>query len=133
MSKARQKAIKAADAAFSLYIRRRDGFICFTCGHTGREADGVMQCGHLITRSKYSVRWDEDNAFCQCRGCNMKHEYFPEIFTSRYIHICGIEMYESLVLKSNTPRKYTIGEIRDIAAEYKAAAAELEMDGGLYA
>lgn len=132
MSKARQKAIKAADAAFSTYIRRRDNFTCFTCGHTGSEKDGVMQCGHLITRSKYSVRWDEDNAFCQCRGCNMKHEYFPEIFTARYIHVCGIEMYESLVLKSNTPRKYTIGEIRDIASEWKAAADALNYEDGLY-
>ena len=120
----RQKAVKAADKAFSEYIRKRDGYTCYTCGYAGQPRDGVMQVGHLITRSKYSVRWDVDNAACQCRSCNMLHEYQPEHFTDKYIRDRGIEAYHALVLRSNTPRKYTTAEIREIAKEYKRATEE---------
>ena len=124
----RQKAVRAADKAFSEYIRKRDGYTCYTCGHVGQPSDGVMQVGHLITRAKYSVRWDEDNAACQCRSCNMRHEYQPEIFTDKYIRDKGIEAYHDLVFTSNKPRKWTTQEIREIARYYKDAAGRLEGD-----
>ena len=121
----RQRAIAAADKAFSEYIRARDIYICQTCGLAGRKGDGVMTCGHLITRAKYSTRWDEQNAECQCRGCNMLHEFQPERMTSKWIARNGIEEYNRLVLKSNTPRKFTIGEIREIANYYKDELCKL--------
>lgn len=129
MSSERQKAVRQADKAFSEYVRKRDGYRCYTCGHMGRKGDGIMQVGHLITRGKYSVRWDDDNAACQCRSCNMRHEYQPEHFTDRYIRDRGIEAYHALVLRSNKPRKWTTQEIRDIAAYYQRLTREV---GDLY-
>ena len=79
----RQKAVAYADKWMSQYIRLRDKR-CYICG--SREN---LQCGHLITRSKYSTRWDESNCRAQCRSCNLRHEYQPEIFTSLWIQENG--------------------------------------------
>lgn len=117
--KPRQIAIKKADTEMSLYIRARDGR-CVQCGKTEN-----LTNGHLITRGKYATRWDEDNCYCQCTGCNMRHEFQPEIFTDWWIKQNGIEAYHALVLKSNTPRKFPIHEIREIAEYYKNKRSEL--------
>ena len=118
--KPRQRAVNACDTAFSRYIRARDNWVCFTCGKVGYDRDGVMQCGHLITRAKYSVRWDEYNAACQCSGCNMRHEYQPEIYTAAWIAEHGVDAYHDMVCKSNQPRKYSVEDIRDLTEHYTA-------------
>lgn len=61
----RKNAVKELDKAFSEYIRARDG----KCMQGGN-CNGPLTCGHLITRSNYSTRWDEGNAFGQCSGHN---------------------------------------------------------------
>lgn len=33
----------------------------------------LLQCAHYLTRSKFSIRWDEDNVFGFCGAC---HIYF---------------------------------------------------------
>jgi hypothetical protein len=121
----RQKAVAAADKAFSEYIRARDRYICKTCGLAGSKGDGVMTCGHLITRAKYATRWDELNAECQCRGCNMRHEFQPEMMTDLWVDRNGYIAYHELVRKSNKPRKFTTGEVREIAEYYKQKTREL--------
>jgi hypothetical protein len=116
----RKQAVNRADTAFSRYIRARDNWTCFTCHKRGEDKDGVMQCGHLITRAKYSTRWDERNAVCQCSGCNLRHEYQPEILTDAYISHHGVDVYHQLVYASNQPRKLITDEILDIASHYSA-------------
>ena len=115
----RQKAVRAADAQMSRYIRARDGQ-CVICGK--REG---LQNGHLITRGKYATRWEEENCYCQCAGCNLRHEFQPEIFTDWWISRHGEEAYHDLVRKSNTIRKFSTDEIEEIAAYYKQKRAEL--------
>jgi len=120
---ARQRAIKKADDAFSLYIRTRDKR-CVLCG---KETE--LTAGHLITRSRWSVRYDEDNVFCQCTSCNLKHEYYPEIFTAWYISRFGEKKYEELVIKSQQPKKYTTQELLELAEYYKEKTRKL-LQGG---
>jgi len=122
----RQKAITAADKAFSEYIRERDKYLCYTCGLRGREKDGIMQCGHLITRAKYSVRWNPINAQCQCKSCNMRHEFQPEIFTDKWIEENGKEAYHDLVRESNGIRKFKTADLLEMAGMYRTAKAELQ-------
>jgi len=110
----RQKAIKYADDQMSLYIRARDGH-CVQCGKIEN-----LTNGHLITRNKYATRWAEENCYCQCTGCNMRHEFQAEIYTDWWIRQNGEEAYHALVLKSNTPRKFSTQEIREIGDYYKA-------------
>ena len=118
--KPRKRAVQKADTAFSRYIRARDNWTCFTCGRVGYDRDGIMQCGHLITRAKYATRWNELNAVCQCSGCNMRHEYQPEIFTDAWIAKHGVDAYHDMVYKSNQLRKYTVDDIRDLTEHYKS-------------
>ena len=114
----RQRAVNKADTAFSRYIRARDNWVCFTCGKVGYDRDGVMNCGHLITRGKHSVRWDERNAVCQCSGCNCRHEHQPEIFTALWIERHGVDAYHTLVYDSNQVAKRSIDEIDELADYY---------------
>ena len=122
----RKRAVLDADKWFSRYIRARDDYTCTTCGRRGQPADGVMQCGHVVTRSKYATRWDDQNAVCQCSSCNMRHEYQPEILTLCYIQMCGSEAYERLVTRSNVTVKFATSDIREIASRYKTMAMEAE-------
>ena len=128
----RQRAILKADKAFGDYIKARDHYRCVTCGKSCNKPGEnnpykkTATVGHLITRSKYSVRWDENNAFCQCQGCNYRHEYQPEIFTNWYLNNQGAEKYKDLVLKSNVSKKLTSDEIEEIAQEYKLKLKELK-------
>ncbi len=122
----RGRLIIRADEAFSIYIRERDGYVCFTCGLKGHPRDGVMQCGHLITRRSYSTRWDELNAHCQCRGCNFRHEYDYEIYRAAFVHRYGEERYQELYLKSKQIVKISNSELEDIAKYYRRKLEELK-------
>ena len=117
---ARQKAVKKADAAMSLYVRARDKR-CVLCGTPYR-----LQAGHLIRRGKWSVRYDERNVFCQCAGCNKRHNYYPEFYTNWWINRFGQEAYDKLVRDSQKLKHYTTAELLEIAEYFKNKLKELE-------
>ncbi len=56
---------------FTLYIKQRDNWACFTCGRRceGSGAHG----GHFITKSIGGILlyFDERNVHCQCYNCNI--------------------------------------------------------------
>ncbi len=109
----RQKAVDHADKWCSLFVRKFHGK-CVTCGATEN-----LQAGHLITRAKYSTRWLFINVPCQCNSCNLRHEYQPEHLTRWFINKYGAEKYDELVTESNTPKKLSTDEIKEIGDEYK--------------
>lgn len=68
---------KKLDSVFSIYIRRRDKGVCFTCGN--KKPWKFQQNGHYISRSCLALRWDERNCNCQCAACNIfKNGNMPE-------------------------------------------------------
>lgn len=107
------------DKEFSLYIRRRDSFKCVTCGLQGKEGDGVMQAGHLFTRTYLSTRWDEVNTSCQCKNCNFRHEFDWEPYRNWFVNHHSQEEYTRLYLKHRTVKKYTRGELIALLDHYK--------------
>jgi hypothetical protein len=109
----RKKLVKKLDDVFSVFIRARDKNKCITCGTTENPT-----CGHLITRAKYSVRWDERNSFCQCFGCNMSHEYNPEKYTAKWLAIYGEKAYQQLVRDANKSHKFTDKELEALIEKY---------------
>lgn len=109
----RKKLISKLDKVFSEYIRKRDKR-CITCGHTEQ-----LTNSHLITRSKYSVRWSELNCHCQCRGCNMLHEFQPEHYTNWFIKKYGLKKYQNLILESNQTKKFTDTELEGLIKKYE--------------
>ena len=70
--KSRMALRKKADRLFSLAVRERGDWQCAVCGSTAR-----LTCGHLISRSYSGVRWDFQNAVCQCWACNVKAKWDP--------------------------------------------------------
>ena len=109
----RKKAVERLDKAFSRYVRQRDKE-CVLC-----RSKENLQCGHLITRSKYSTRWHILNGFCQCRSCNFLHESQPERFTAWFLRVFGKKAYEALVKESNQIRKFSTEELIAMAEEYE--------------
>jgi hypothetical protein len=91
----RKGLVKALDTIVSLIVRARDKR-CVTCGSTEK-----LQCGHLITRSKYKVRWNLINCNTQCASCNLSHEYNPHPYTEWFITTKGLQTYKELIRESN--------------------------------
>jgi hypothetical protein len=69
----RKTLVKNLDTIFSIYIRRKDAIDdiaeCVTCGKKDHYKN--LQCGHFMSRSNYSTRWEENNVGVQCYGCNI--------------------------------------------------------------
>ena len=118
----RKKAVAYADKWFSLFIRARDGR-CVTCG-----SSESLQCGHLFTRAAYSTRWDERNAFCQCAGCNLRHEHDSSPLTAYYLSRFGEDAYHELHRKHKQTVKLSTAEIRAIGDSFKERANEMNGD-----
>lgn len=63
---------------FTLYIKKRDKYKCFTCG---KKAKGrLMHGGHFLPKkvSGLELYFHEDNVHSQCAGCNLAwqgHQY----------------------------------------------------------
>lgn len=75
------KLKKELDAVFSRYIRARDKFVCFTCGHKMEMRNS--QAGHFVPRQYLSTRFDETNVHCQCFACNMYYGGQPSIYATK--------------------------------------------------
>ena len=106
----RKKLIKRLDSIVREIVLLRDGR-CVICGKLDN-----LQCGHLITRGKHSVRWDLKNCHVQCSGCNLKHEFYPEIYTQWFLNKYGLVEYEALCRRSEGS-KYSISQLEDIEFE----------------
>lgn len=63
-----------ADAAFSKYIRTRDGYQCRRCNIQFAPGNAQnLHCSHHYGRGDLSVRYHPDNAIALCRDC---HNWF---------------------------------------------------------
>jgi len=98
--------------AFSEYIRRknadRNGYVrCCSCGqiHQWKNVD----CGHYISRSFLTVRYDEMNCAPQCKGCNAFRQGNPIEFRKHLIDRYG----EKAVLDLEGRKNYPAGFTRD--------------------
>ncbi len=56
---------------FSLYIRTRDKFTCFTCGRKGTGSG--IHAGHFIPDAVggLALKFHEENVHAQCWNCNL--------------------------------------------------------------
>lgn len=115
-----------AKTLWSIAIRKRDNYTCFTCGTKGAERDGKMQCGHLITAAKLPTRYDPKNMHCQCSSCNFKHEFQPEIYFNKFVQTYGEKELDKLVYKSNTFQKKTVQFLEGEIARAKNLITEME-------
>lgn len=110
----RTKLVEECDRLFSLIIRGRDDNTCVTCGSKEQPTNG-----HLWSRTAYSTRWDYENCWCQCWGCNLKHEYDPYNFQEFVRDKLGQSVYDALHLRYRTTKQFKNHQLKDMIEEFK--------------
>lgn len=105
---------------FSLYIRTRDKFICFTCGAELERRNS--QAGHMIPRAAggLSLYFNEDNVHCQCYRCNINLGGNGAEYARRFILKYGQKSFDKIIkLRDTGYLKYTIEDYQRLIGEYK--------------
>lgn len=106
---------------FSKYIRKRDDYICFTCGKVGNHA------GHMIPRALggLSLYFHERNVHCQCYFCNINLGGNGAIYATNFIKRYGQEAFDEILELKSTYKKYTIDDYKELIGVYKKKLEQL--------
>lgn len=95
------------DKVFSLIIRL-DGY-CIKCGKTEN-----LQCSHIHSRAKKSVRWDLLNAFCLCSSCHLYWWHQHPIEAGKFTVVTlGQSEFDKLYDRAMFTKKWTVEEMQD--------------------
>jgi len=119
--------IYAEDRWFSLYIRKRDGFMCKRCGKRyapyveGGSNSHLMglHCAHCFGRGAHKTRWEPDNCLSLCYGCHQYMDSRPEVKRGIFIKNIGEERYNELEVLSHTPYVGWKKDRKEIADKFK--------------
>ena len=115
---------KKAQAAFNRYIRLRDrGKPCISCGAPWK--DNFQACHYVPAGRSNKLRFDEDNVHGGCVRCNLYESGNLRGYRIGLIGRIGVELVEQLETDHET-RKWTKEELRELAAEYRRKAREIE-------
>lgn len=120
-----------AQRAFNTYIRTRDaGKPCICCGKPQKAHDSIS--GHNVDAGHYRsvgsaphLRFVENNCHAQLVACNRWGAGRAVDYRLGLIARIGLEAVEALEA-DQTPRKYTVEELKAIKAKYTALARELK-------
>jgi hypothetical protein len=112
----RKTLVKNLDTIFSTYIRRKDAINdiaeCVTCGKKDHYKN--LQCGHFMSRSNYSTRWEENNVGVQCYGCNISRSGEQYKF-SQYL---GDMLSNEMFVKSKQTVKFADEDLINLIKYY---------------
>ncbi len=130
--KTRRDYMKLAQAAFNAWVRERDkDKPCICCG---RKFENDMlrghswDCGHYRSvGSAPHMRFVENNAHRQLVVCNRNGAGRAVDYRIGLIARIGLAAVESIEC-DQTPRKWSIDELKDIAAHYREKLRELKKE-----
>lgn len=107
---------KEFDTVFSLYIRTRDNFTCFTCGRKGDRNN--IDNGHYIPRGacRLALYFHEDNCHAQCTYCNHTLEGNRHVYREKLGEDKHNELY---MLNRTSSLKYTKHDYAHLIEVYK--------------
>jgi len=133
LEKFKTKAQWIADLqrVFNAFIRERDrDQPCICCGKLFDEADlltgGQWDAGHYISRGAAAhLRFEENNVHKQLKGHNRPGGTTRAQFRAGMIARIGLAAVEALE-SDQTPRHYTIDDLRTMKAEYAAKLRALK-------
>lgn len=119
----RRDWLKLAQISFNQFVRERDKEQpCISCG---RHHQGQNHAGHyLSTGARPELRFNENNVHLQCAPCNNHKSGNISLYRIALIRKIGIESVEYLE-GPHEPAKWTIDELKEIIATYKAKTKEL--------
>lgn len=102
---------KKCDAIFSLVVRKR-GY----CQWPQCSKLYGLQCSHIHSRTKMSVRWDLNNALCMCPGCHLYKWHQHPIDASNVARtILGEYEYNLLNIRAQKLKcDYTVEDLKSI-------------------
>ena len=127
--KTRSQWMKEAQIAFNAFIRERDKEKpCICCGKPlqgNSDAGGVFDCGHYRSvGSAPHLRFNEHNANGQTKQCNRYGAGRAVDYRLGLIARMGLEVVEAIEA-DQTPRHYTIDDLKAIKVEYMKKTKEL--------
>jgi 5-methylcytosine-specific restriction endonuclease McrA len=82
------------DELFSVSTRLLGGGECRHCGAGSGQSS---QCAHLISRGKYSTRWERDNAWCLCPQCHTRYTHDPEGWQDLMMDTFGADAWHARI------------------------------------
>lgn len=115
---------KKLDKVFSLFIRRRDRFVCFTCHKAGDMKS--IQCGHYISRTFTATRWDEVNCHAQCVACNVFRGGNMAVYALNLTGKYGAKVLAELDAKKKLAVKLSTVQLSILISKYQSLAERLE-------
>tara|TARA_R110002012_G_scaffold116172_1_gene263591 strand:+ start:63 stop:623 length:561 start_codon:yes stop_codon:yes gene_type:complete len=122
--KTRAEWLRDAQKWFNKYVRLRDRYEpCISCQryHTGQ-----YHAGHYLSvGANPELRFNELNNNKQCSACNNHLSGNIVNYRPNLINKIGIESVEWLE-GPHKPAKYTIEQLKEIIAKYKAKCKEIE-------
>ena len=126
--KTRSDWTKEAQIEFNKYVRFRDaGRGCISCGSACGEGaiGGSGDAGHFRSRgSAPHLRFDERNCHLQCKHCNRYLSGNVADYRVGLVERMGLDAVLTLEA-DQTPRKYTIPELKSIKKHYAELAKQL--------
>lgn len=124
--KTKSQWLKEAQSVFNKYIRLRDANLpCISCS---RFHNGQYHAGHYRTvGSAPSLRFSEFNVHKQCSACNLHLSGNLVEYRKKLILKIGLETVEALEA-DQSPKHYTIEDIKSIKAKYSALCKQLEKE-----
>lgn len=127
--KKRGEWIAEAQTAFNVWVRLRDaGKPCICCGRIkdSLAVGGTWDAGHYRSRgSAPHLRFDERNVHAQLKYCNRHQSGNVVGYRLGLIERIGLDAVEALEA-DQTPRKYSIDDLKAIKAKYAVKAKELK-------
>lgn len=121
--KTRGDHLKEAQAAFNAFIRARDQLAGHPCISSGRPLDwsgNAVDAGHYRSvGSAPHLRFNEDNVHAQSKHDNQYKSGNAIDYRLGLIARIGLARVEALE-SDNTPRKYTVDDLKAIKATYRA-------------
>lgn len=97
--------------AFSLYIRNRDNWTCFTCGARWPRGSGQMQAGHYKPQGSFkSVIYDPKNCHAQCVSCNKWRHGNLNVYAEKLVRKYGKQEFLALCERAKKEKQWTKAE-----------------------
>lgn len=118
---------------FSKYIRLRDCLkttktldrgVCYTC--PTELPFKALQAGHFVAGRHNGNLFSERGCHAQCAGCNIYKHSNPLVYRRQIIKDYGPGADEELEREAAIVRKFTVEELQEKIAYYKAEIKKLE-------
>ncbi len=116
--------MREAQAAFNAWVRERDADLpCISCG---RHHQGQYHAGHYRTvGANPELRFEPLNVWKQCAPCNNHKSGDIVNYRINLVQRIGADKVEWLE-GSHEPKRYTIEQLQDLKAHYRALTRELK-------